>query len=279
MMFSTKSHLLPPFYFYFMLFNEKHYFVLTLLTCSDPLQAVIGEVLNQPECDLLTVAEFTDLVGFCPRPFVLWSTYRHNIYMLFSNIPTSIWGAVLFASAALLRAIYSLPSEGKPHGADVVWGQRVLRTGVSRCCFSLSQKGGSVTLEEALSGAWHRCVFPQSPNAPLEWSSMLPFLFSKLSWYALWGQAVVVNLRALVGGGTPQRCRYPSYNSVWSSTHLVACLHCSIYPRGFVKDGRDRCTSRMHWWVNCCTTVVCLREPPPRWLGGAVQNSGVCRPC
>ena len=88
--------------------------------CFDPLQAVDGEVRNLPECDQLTVTKFTDKFGFPPRLFVLLKRYQDNIYMVFANIYPPLREAVLFASATLLRATYTLPLKWEPHGADMV---------------------------------------------------------------------------------------------------------------------------------------------------------------
>ena len=91
--------------------------------CFDPLQGVVGEILNPPVCPLQTADQFQRLSGFPPRPFVLLSRYRDNIYMAFANIPRPIRPAVQFACAALLHTIYQLPLKmGRTRGSCCLGG-------------------------------------------------------------------------------------------------------------------------------------------------------------
>ena len=116
------------------------------------IQGVVGETLNPPVCPLETADQFQQLSGFPTRPFVLLSRYRDNIYVAFANIPLSIRPAVQFACAALLRTIYQLPLKWEQHGAAVVWGEGMIRTGLPGVGFSLLRKGTSSCLQQVVDG-------------------------------------------------------------------------------------------------------------------------------
>ena len=205
--------------------------------CFDPLQGVVGEILNPPVCPLQTADQFQRLSGFPPRPFVLLSRYRDNIYMAFANIPRPIRPAVQFACAALLRTIYQLPLKWEEHGAAVVWGEGMIRTGLPGIGFSLLRKGTSSCLQQVVEGEWRRWVHPLSPNAQLVWRSLLPALFSKSLWYAWSAQDVIDNLQSLVWnlvlGGYPQSWWKPSFRRCWEKYRLIR-----VFP-----------LNRMHDWI------------------------------
>ena len=120
--------------------------------CFDPLQGEVGEILNPPVCPLQTADQFQRLCGFPPRPFVLLSRYRDNIYMAFANIPRPIRPAVQFACAALLRTIYQLPLKWEEHAAVVVWGEGMIRTGLPGIGFWLLRKGTSFCSQQVVEG-------------------------------------------------------------------------------------------------------------------------------
>ena len=116
------------------------------LKCFDPLQGVVRETLNPPECLSLNAERFYEVFGFPPRPFVLLSRYRDHIHMVFANIPQPIGPAVEFACAALLRSLYQLPLKWEVHGEAVVWGEGMLRMGRDGQSFSLLRKDTSFSL-------------------------------------------------------------------------------------------------------------------------------------
>ena len=91
------------------------------LKCVDPLQGVVGKVLNPRAMLQLTSDEFAATFGFLPRPFVVPSRFRDNIYVVFANIPPQIPPSVQFACTAL-KIGYYLPLKWEPHGTAVEWG-------------------------------------------------------------------------------------------------------------------------------------------------------------
>ena len=88
------------------------------LNCYIPVSGVVGEILQPPPWDAPVDVSSSDDENL---PFVLVSSYRDNLYIIFANIPAYILPTVPFCVAALLRSTYGIALKWEIHSV-VVWG-------------------------------------------------------------------------------------------------------------------------------------------------------------
>ena len=187
--------------------------VANFLKAFHPLLAVRGEILNPmcwPDSQQLSAASF---------PFVLFSRYRDNIYLICANMGARLLEHIKFVVSVILRIVYGIPLKWEAHGSDVVWGEAVITHGSHPSVLRLRRKGVCLDLRDTVNAEWHKWVHPKAPNARVVWRSLVSALICKSMWYAWSRDDLVCNVRSIIWGLTIRG--YPS--RWWKGRVFRAC--------------------------------------------------------
>ena len=170
--------------------------VARFLKAFHPLLAVRGEILNP-----MKWAESSELTD-TPFPFVLFSRYRDNIYLVCANMSPDVLCHTKFVLSIMLRVVYGIPLKWEPHGTSVTRGEAVISCMGDPQTILLRRKGVCTDLQCTADAEWHRWIHPKAPNARLVWRSLVSALVCKSMWYAWSRDDLICNVRSIVWGLT-----------------------------------------------------------------------------
>ena len=103
--------------------------------------------MGWPECLGLTDTTF---------PFVLFSRYQDNIYLICANMSPDLMRHTKFALSVMLRVIYGIPLKWEPRGASVTSGEAVITCLHQPQTILLRRKGVCTDLQSTADTEWHR---------------------------------------------------------------------------------------------------------------------------